>query len=285
MLANKEVNIPFCFSWANENWSRNWDGGNHEIIMRQEYGGREDWEKHLQYLLPFFSDERYITVDGKPLFLIYKPEQIIDIYQMAKYFRKRIREEGFPGICLAFQFPSYYADMYYRDDIFDYRVAFEPVYSRNENVKGAPGTDLRVKWFRKLLGEDLLSRYRKSKQSMIGSAWKKSTHLSKPSYDGLWDAILTNDWPKNLLPGAFVDWDNTPRNQNGVSYQGFSLEKFESNMRALLSRARDEHKPMVFINAWNEWGEGAYLEPDEHYGNARLETIRRIMIELNDETE
>lgn len=103
-----------------------------------------------------------------------------------------------------------------------------------------------------------------------------------PSYDAVWDAILTNRWPENLLPGAFVDWDNTPRNRNGVSYVGFSMEKFERNMRALLHRAKAEKKPMVFINAWNEWGEGAYLEPDEHYGNARLETIRSIQNELND---
>lgn len=283
MLANPEVDLPFCFSWANENWSRNWDGGNREIIMRQDYGGREDWEKHLRYLLPFFRDARYITVDGKPLFIIYKPEQIIDIYPMAKYFRRRMLEEGFPGICLAFQFPSYYADMYYRDDIFDFRIAFEPVYSRNDSVKGSPGTDKRVKWIRRFFGERILSAYRKSRQKMMGSSVKKSTQLSKPSYDAVWDAILKNRWPEDLLPGAFVDWDNTPRNRNGVSYVGFTMEKFEHNMRALLRRAKDEKKPMVFINAWNEWGEGAYLEPDEHYGNARLETIRRIRNELNND--
>ncbi len=70
---------------------------------------------------------KYITVDGKPLFIIYKPDLIIDIYEMVKYFRQRIVEEGFPGICLAFQFPTYYADMFYRDDIFDYMIEFEPV--------------------------------------------------------------------------------------------------------------------------------------------------------------
>ena len=156
------------------------------------------------------------------------------------------------------------------------------VYSRNDSVKGEPGTDSRVKWIRKLFGERILSAYRKSRQDWMGSSWKKSTQLSMPSYDAVWDAILTNRWPENLLPGAFVDWDNTPRNRNGVSYVGFSMEKFEHNMRALLHRAKSEKKPMVFINAWNEWGEGAYLEPDEHYGNARLETIRSIQNELND---
>ena len=85
MLANRDVDLPFCFCWANENWSKNWDGGNREVIMEQDYGTRSDWEKHFQYLLPFFRDERYITVDGKPLFVIYKPEQIIDLFQMVGY--------------------------------------------------------------------------------------------------------------------------------------------------------------------------------------------------------
>ncbi|MCD7820315.1 MAG: glycoside hydrolase family 99-like domain-containing protein, partial [Lachnospiraceae bacterium] len=76
MLKNKDIDLPFCFCWANENWSRNWDGGNHEIIMAQEYGGKREWEMHFQYLLPFFRDKRYITMNGKPLFIIYKPEQI-----------------------------------------------------------------------------------------------------------------------------------------------------------------------------------------------------------------
>ena len=74
MLANKAVDLPFCFCWANENWSKNWDGGNREVIMQQDYGDWRDWEAHFAYLLPFFRDERYITVNGKPLFVIYKPE-------------------------------------------------------------------------------------------------------------------------------------------------------------------------------------------------------------------
>lgn len=64
MLKNKKIEIPFCFCWANENWSKNWDGGDQEIIMEQDYGGKEEWERHFQYLLNFFQDERYITVDG-----------------------------------------------------------------------------------------------------------------------------------------------------------------------------------------------------------------------------
>lgn len=277
MLSNKEIDIPFCFSWANENWSKNWDGGNREVIMLQEYGGKKEWEVHLQYLLPFFRDKRYITIDGKPLFIIYKPEQIVDIYQMARYFRKRVQEEGFPGICLAFQYPSYYSDMYYRGDIFDYRIAFEPVFSRDKQAHGAPGTDKYVKLIRKLTGEQLLSAYRKKRQKMLGSSRKSASHLAHLSYDEAWNTILHCEWTEELLPGAFVDWDNTPRNRNGVVYDGFSIDSFEKYFHELVLRAKQEKKPMIFINAWNEWAEGAFLEPDEKYEYRKLEAIKRSL--------
>lgn len=277
MLANKQVDLPFCFCWANENWSKNWDGGNREVIMEQEYGMEDDWEKHFQYLLLFFKDERYITVDGKPLFIIYKPEQIIDVYQMVQYFRKRACEEGFPGMCFAFQFPTYYADMYYRDDIFDYRIGFEPVYSRNEDNLKQPGTAKKVKIMRKMLGENAVSAYRKSRPNKMKSMWQKPQSLAMFFYDETWEKILNNYWTEEFLPGAFVDWDNTPRNKHGVMYAGFSIEKFEDYMRKLVARANAENKPMIFINAWNEWGEGAFLEPDEKYGYQKLEAIKKAL--------
>lgn len=276
MLANKEVDLPFCFSWANENWSKNWDGGNREVIMAQEYGGKAEWEAHFQYLLPFFKDERYITVGGKPLFVIYKPEQIIDVYQMTQYLRKRAVEEGFPGLCLAFQFPSYYADMYYRDDVFDYRIEFEPVYSRNlASMK--PGTSSKVKMMRKILGENGVSSYRKSRQSKMGSSWGKPQALGMHFYDEAWERILSAPWTEELLPGGFVDWDNTPRNKHGVMHAGFTIERFQEYMTRLVKRANDEHKPMMFLNAWNEWGEGAFLEPDQKYGYQKLEAVKAAL--------
>lgn len=277
MLANKDVDLPFCFCWANENWSRNWDGGNREIIMEQDYGAQDDWEKHFQYLLPFFKDERYITVDGKPLFVIYKPEQIIDIQQMAVYFRKRAVESGFPGLCLAFQFPTYYADMFYRDDIFDYRIGFEPVYSRNEERLQKPGTTKKVELFRKVLGENAVSSYRKARQGKNGTGFGKSQSLAMYFYDETWEKILNNKWTEEFLPGALVDWDNTPRNKHGVVYEGFSIEKFEKYMKCLVKRAKEENKPMIFINAWNEWAEGAFLEPDEKYGYQKLEAVKKAL--------
>ena len=273
MLANPAVDIPFCFCWANENWSKNWDGGNREVIMEQDYGKQDDWEQHFQYLLQFFNDDRYITVDGKPLFVIYKPDQIIDLYQMTAYWRRRAVEEGFPGLCLAFRFPTYYSDMYYRDDVFDFRIGFEPVHARNlASMK--PGTSKKVKIIRKFLGEDALSAYRKKRNNRASAGFAKPQSLAMYFYDEIWEKILSAEWTEEFIPGAFVDWDNTPRNKHGIVHIGFTIEKFEKYMTLLINRARAENKPMVFLNAWNEWGEGAYLEPDEKYKYEKLEAVK-----------
>ena len=279
MLANREVDLPFCFCWANENWSKNWDGGNREVIMEQDYGGKADWEKHFGYLLTFFRDPRYITVDGKPLFVIYKPEEIIDLYQMIAYWRRRAVEEGFPGMCFAFQFPTYYADMYYRDDIFDYRIGFEPVHARSmASLK--PHTPSKVRALRRALGEDAVSAYRRIRGGKKGAIGGKPQHLSMFFYDEIWEKILGAKWTAEFLPGGFVDWDNTPRNKHGVLHAGFSIEKFQSYLTRLVKRASQEDKPMVFLNAWNEWGEGAFLEPDGKYGFQKLEAVRSALEEI-----
>lgn len=282
MLANKAVDLPFCFCWANENWSKNWDGGNREVIMEQDYGGKADWEKHFQYLLPFFRDDRYITVDGKPLFVIYKPEQIIDLYQMVNYWRKRAAEEGFPGMCFAFQFPTYYSDIYYRDDVFDYRIGFEPVHARNlASMK--PGTSTKVRLLRKVLGENAVSAYRKMRTSKAAGAPGKPQSTAMYHYDEIWEKILNAPWTEEFLPGGFVDWDNTPRNKHGVLHAGFTAQKFRDYLTRLVARAAQENKPMVFLNAWNEWGEGAFLEPDEKYGYQKLEAVKAALSPGNEE--
>lgn len=277
MLQNKDVDLPFCFSWANENWSRNWDGGNQEIIKEQDYGDQYDWEKHFQYLLPFFRDERYITVNGKPLMIIYKPEEIIDVYQMVSYWRKRSVEEGFPGLCMMFQFPTYYSDLFYRKDVFDYRIGFEPVYCRNLKRMDHPVRSIKVALARTLLGENYISSYRKKHRPLQNASKPKAIGLHKYDYDEAWNNILSAEWTSEFLPGAFVEWDNTPRNKNGLVYTGFTVDKFGRYMKALLSKSRSANKPMVFINAWNEWAEGAYLEPDELMGTGKLEVLKQAI--------
>ena len=129
MLQNKDIKIPFCISWANENWSKRWDGGNQELIAEQDYGNEQDWEMHFEYLLNFFKDERYITLGGKPVFLIYKPGEIPCLSEMLNYFDLKAKENGLKGICFMIQNPIYYFGYDFRWDKFDYLINFEPFFT------------------------------------------------------------------------------------------------------------------------------------------------------------
>ena len=143
---------------------------------------------------------------------------------MVAYFRRRAVEEGFPGLCAAFQFPVYYNDIYYDESIFDFRIGFEPTYSRNpkREVRNHSG---KVELLKKMKADRLIRDYRRLKQKKQKGRGASVQRLSMFFYDDAWEAILNNTWKKDFWPGAFVDWDNTPRNRYGVVYSGYSPEK------------------------------------------------------------
>ncbi|RRQ78488.1 glycoside hydrolase family 99-like domain-containing protein, partial [Enterococcus faecium] len=102
-LKNKNLDINFCLSWANEPWTKAWVSKNDSILIEQNYGNEENWEKHFDYLLPFFKDSRYICNDGKPLFVIYRPEQIGCLNEMLDYWQILAKKNGLAGIDFAYQ--------------------------------------------------------------------------------------------------------------------------------------------------------------------------------------
>jgi lipopolysaccharide biosynthesis protein len=107
-LNHSECELPFCLCWANESWTNGWVSENNDVIMPQTYGGESEWESHFLYLLKYFKDPRYITKDGKPLLVIYKPQEITNLPLMLDYYQKRALEHGFEGIHFAYQHISYH---------------------------------------------------------------------------------------------------------------------------------------------------------------------------------
>lgn len=275
MLQNPKVTIPFCLSWANENWSKRWDGGNHEVIMEQDYGDEEDWEQHFQYLLPFFKDPRYITIDGKVLFLIYKPELMPNLVEMKEYLGRRAKESGLKGIVFASQYPTFF--LRDKKEYFDYFIGFEPICSRmltNILKQSKMKQSVRSMLF-KFHMDDFVDKLHEKKNA------NQTAALKIYDYDEAWNNLLKNEiHMDNYLYGAFVDWDNTPRNVNGISYKGATPEKFYKYMSLLKKKVMDSNSlNVIFINAWNEWAEGAYLEPDEKYGFQYLEALKKAIDE------
>lgn len=266
MMANPEIDIPFCICWANETWARTWDGQENHILIKQNYNEDEAaWKRHFDYLLPFFQDSRYICHDGKPMLLIYKPQLITNCKQMLEYWRALAKDAGLPGLYIGFQhFSAFDADA---DTLgFDFGVEFEPFYTVYE------------------LKKELHAPLRKLVYALKHPRWifrklrQKLCH--KPTvydYDEIWQRIIRRQPNSaNRIPGGFTAWDNTPRRgRDSNVFFGASPEKFRKYLTQQLDHAHDQyHADYLFLNAWNEWAEGAHLEPDAHNGYGYLDALK-----------
>lgn len=266
MLRNSAVNQPFCICWANEHWSRNWDGQANKVIMPQNYSEKpEEWEEHFNYLLQFFRDERYICHDGKPIFIIYKPYLIENCHEMIEYWQQLAIKAGLPGLYFGYQYPESFA---HNHDGFDFGIEFEPLY-----------TSWRIN---SLSFKNNGEKYLYAATHWAWTARKMWNRLRRKvygfpiisDYDRIWQFILSRESRPQVMPGAFPAWDNTPRRGKHASvYFGATPEKFKCYMEKALVKADKAGAEFFFINAWNEWGEGAHLEPDEYNGYGYLEAV------------
>lgn len=270
LLQNQDININYCISWANHNWTKSLREKSKEIVLHQSYGGVKDWEEHFNYLLPFFKDSRYIKIDGKPLVVIYRPNDISNFDEMVKKWNKMANDNGLLGISFAYQHSDYDHRKEKNGDLFDFGIEYEPTYCENETKSV------------------LLRRKYQSLKNMICIKSKipiMKWNAIKMDYNKTWNAIIKMK-PRDgkMIPGAFIDWDNTPRgNKKGKIYYNFSVKKFQYYFRMLIEKTRKVYKrDLIFIFAWNEWGEGGYLEPDNVDGYGRLEAIRDSLIECNE---
>jgi glycosyltransferase involved in cell wall biosynthesis len=248
LLASGKPDFPFCFCWANENWTRTWDGGDKEILMGQEHSDESD-ERFILDLLPAFRDPRYIRVDGKPLLVVYRPGLLPDPAATALHWRETCRREGIGEIFLA-RMQMFDWELEGRDTGYDTVIQFPPVSRRfSPSIK----TSIQIHDPKSFDGE--IYDYR----------------LAAESYS-------LENIGKNLWPGVSPSWDNTARRvERGHSWMHTSPENYHRWLSTVADRARQTLPPQqrfVFINAWNEWAEGCHLEPDERYGYAWLNATR-----------
>lgn len=275
-LENKDIDFPFCLSWANETWSRRWDGRDHHILIQQTHPPmKESWKKHFDYLIKLWADPRAITVEGKPVFAIYRPHRIDQIDQMIDYWRELAQQLGLPGLYIVaqkqYEFPT-------RDCIrsFDGAFQFQPfeaIYS--------PGFDQGS--IRHTAAFKLIQRLPERIQDMLrGLRSMFVKELTFYDYETVWNQIIQIRHEEELdtYPGAFVDWDNAPRYKNRATvFHGAMPETFKKWFGRLVETMPDRALPenYIFLNAWNEWSEGAYLEPDDRYEYSYLEAIEQVI--------
>ncbi len=274
LLKWKDIDVHYCFSWANESWIRSWSkfSGNAWInnlkevkrntsgmLMEQKYGNEEEWKRHFLYLLPFFQDNRYIKKDNKPVFVIYIPSAIKRLKEMMECWKQMAVENGFAGI----YFIGTNRGEQKRQKL-DGELQYEPNYTmfREKNICSAFG------WKWKQWREYFL------KKNIIFPeifSYKKALRL-----------IAERERAKDVYPGCFVDFDSSPRKGNrAIIFWGAHPKRFQECFCRLYARCQNEKTEFIFLTAWNEWGEGACLEPDTRHGVRYLEAVRRTVKEFS----
>ncbi|MBN2577682.1 MAG: glycoside hydrolase family 99-like domain-containing protein [Pirellulales bacterium] len=261
VLESGRPDFPFCLCWANENWTRNWDGGHHEALMPQHYSPEDD-RRHIEWLLQAFSDPRYIRIGGRPLMLIYRAKHLPNVRQTTEIWREAAAQRGLPGLYLC-RIESFTDE---RDDPaqhgFDAALAFQPDWLQ----LGQPlnSTSPRKKWFCR----SGLGRPGPEGPTVYEYASVVQRMLAKP------------DVPYRRFPCVMPSWDNTPRRgRDGLVIRNCTPDLYEYWLTEVLRRpaAGAPEENIVFINAWNEWAEGNHLEPDARFGRGYLEATRRAL--------
>ena len=258
-LKNKNIKTRFCFCWANEPWTKTWHGagGNKEILIPQTYGAEEEWKRHYAYFREHFLDDRYIKQDNRPFVVIYRLKNIPQFNQMIQYWNRCAKEDGFDGIFLVSM--NVCREHVEKSIWVNGSVDFEPNKTKSELHSQGAG---------------ILSPQKKS------TLWNRLA-IKHLDYDKMNREMLAAPHERNHFRTVFVNYDDSPRrHERAVVTHGATPEKFGRYLRKMLELSQKEGNEYLFVNAWNEWGEGNYLEPDKKYGYAYLEEIGRSIMTL-----
>jgi glycosyltransferase involved in cell wall biosynthesis len=247
-LENKNIDFDYCLCWANENWSRRWDGFDDDILIAQKHSEEDDID-FIKDISRHLIDSRYIKIEGKPLILVYRPGLLPDAKKTAVRWREYCKSEGIGEIYIAMVqgFNDYDPRKFGFDGAIEFPLLVPGQELVNEKMTLVENYSGRVHEFKTLVD--------------------KSNILSEQSYD--------------LFHTVIPSWDNTARKGNkGTIYINSSPKIYEKWLRHSIEETIDvynEDKRLVFINAWNEWAEGNHLEPDNNYGYAYLNATNRVV--------
>ncbi|MNQ35095.1 hypothetical protein D3C85_485700 [compost metagenome] len=267
MLLNKNIDLPFCFCWANETWKGIWHGlDNPNVLIEQTYDGEKGFKIYFDYLLPFFKDERYIKTDNKPMFHVYRFDDIPDCELFINVFNKLAVANGFAGIHFIATIAS--DEIVKNNKIFG-KVGSE-VFQKMRYKKGFLFEDVRyLGWIERKIKVKLgfTNQIGKRLKPLIYDYTKAVSHFN---------ITFPNE---KYIPCVFPNWDNSARsgkkslifiNANPTSWK----KHLEKAIKELLKNP--ENPQFVIIKSWNEWAEGNHLEPDVKFGFQWLEAVKEV---------
>ena len=267
VLATGKPNYPFCLAWANHSWSGIWNGVPEHILVEQTYPGPDDFQAHFRAVLPAFRDPRYLTVGGKPIFLVYSPLDLPDTKEFTDLWNDLALKAGLPG------------------------VYFVGMSSKHDDEILRPFDMLTEFGFLSLIGKlpsDFRSRsVRRWRRGDFGALLNRVVPGSFPrparfEYRDIIEAEMRTPLREKYAPCILPNWDNTPRTGlRGVVFDNATPDLFEIYLKNAIGKVL--HKPVqeriVFVKSWNEWAEGNYLEPDREMGWGYLDAVQRVVVQ------
>lgn len=266
---SNDIDIPYLLAWDNANWKRSWSNviGNSwapvaekpsdrknspEILIPYILGNESDWKNHYDYLHTHFENEKYIKIGNKPVFIVFQYSE--RILEMCTFWDTLAKEDGFDGVFVIFK-NNRVAGIPDNSFVFNY----EPLFS---------GWNKSLPYYTRAINK--MCRILKIEQG-----------IKYYDYDKIWSVILKSalNSKRNNFFGAFVSYDDTPRRgSRGIVVKGASPSKFEVYLSQLISISDKQEKKFIFLTAWNEWGEGAYLEPDTLNHHKYLEALQSAIL-------
>lgn len=274
VLSSGKPDFPFCLAWANQTWSGIWHGSPDKILMEQTYPGEADHRAHFDALMPAFKDPRYITVDGKPLFVLYRPMELPEPAKTLQLWQDMAISAGLKGLFIVGVNLNEKDGLVLRDQGFDAFTLHRQIWRRKEDynfilklIRRRFGLKRMIRWYQKIL--------------------KRPYHVFDFS-EVSQNTVVKEDLGYEYFPSIIPNFDNSPRSGiNGYIGVNSTPELLKQQLQTAINRVEnypDQHK-IVFIKSWNEWAEGNYLEPDQRHGTGYLRAIKDVLESLEQLTE
>ena len=260
VLDSGEPDFPFCLGWANESWKAklwNKDGRGDKTLIEQTYGGLEDYRAHFDYAKRLFKDKRYIRIDGKPFFLIYRPNDFADCAMFIELWNKWAKEEKISdGVYFVANMDK---DSDYPSLISMGFDAVTPSMKSRTDISDSRST--------------IIKRYKSLEHKLRNRPFCDDFEMVSRR---LWRDEM--DMEENVFPFLIPNWDHSPRSgKNARVFIGSTPEAFQKQAESIISKVKAKHHNILMLKSWNEWGEGNYMEPDLKFGKGYIAALRNVL--------
>lgn len=259
VLRSGEPDFPFCLGWANQTWTGVWYGAPERILKEQTYPGLQDHEAHFYTLLEAFADPRYLTVEGKPFLLVFRPQAIPGCERVVEFWRKLADKAGLKGLHLVGVGSPAWSPEELGFDAFTVSLLTQFTHTRHLPSR-----------MRRLIGSRRLTKALFTRCN--------SSPLDVYPYEQMARSFVLNEPPgREYYPSILPNWDNTPRSgKQGCVLHGSTPARFQQVVREAVTKVGHlpRERRIVMVQSWNEWAEGNYLEPDLRHGHDYLQALK-----------